>query len=69
MGWKFFWSKPQTKKTLVIPQSYDRKLLGITDIKVMMDLLREMSYALLNQLADLPSKVTDPKWEQTMEDT
>jgi hypothetical protein len=46
------------QRILSLPQTYSRRLLGITDQTAMQAALREMSLSLLNELKDLPLKVT-----------
>jgi hypothetical protein len=50
-----------------VPQAYTRQLLGITDAHVMSTKLREMALSLLNELKDLPKKVTNPRWLDELE--
>lgn len=56
------------QKILNIPSTYSRRLLGVTDIQAMQTLLREMSISILNELKDMPKKITDPNWLNTLEE-
>ena len=47
---------------LNVPQTYARRIVGLKDAKAAKAMLREMAISLLNDLKDLPSKVTDPNW-------
>lgn len=47
---------------LNIPQTYARRIVGLKDAKAAKAMLHEMAISLLNDLKDLPSKVTDPNW-------
>jgi len=42
------------------PQTYARRIVGLKDAKAAKAMLHEMAISLLNDLKDLPSKVTDP---------
>jgi hypothetical protein len=55
------------QRMLSVPQSYTRRLLGITDAHEMNTKLREMALSLLAELKDLPLKVTDPHWLEKLE--
>jgi hypothetical protein len=70
-----FWRKSVLKRlvalrqrVLSLPQTYCRGLLNISDRRAMRAVLREMSLAMLEELRDLPSRVTDPHWLDTLED-
>ena len=39
-----------------------RRLLGLNDAAQVQRILREMAFSLLNEIKDLPEKVTDPNW-------
>jgi hypothetical protein len=56
------------QKILNLPATYGRRLLGITDAKVMQAQLKEVAVSLLEELRDLPAKVTNPNWLETVED-
>jgi phage terminase Nu1 subunit (DNA packaging protein) len=47
---------------LNVPQTYARRIVGLKDAKAAKAMLHEMAISLLNDLKDLPSKVTDPNW-------
>jgi phage terminase Nu1 subunit (DNA packaging protein) len=55
------------QKILGIPQTYSRRLLNISDQKEMAAKLKEMALSVLNEIKDLPSRVSDPNWLQTLE--
>ena len=56
---------------LNVPQTWCRRLLGLTDAAQVSKILREMALSLLGEIKDLPAKVTNPDWleEEIEEDT
>ena len=56
---------------LNIPQTWCRRLIGITDAAQVSRILREMALSILGEIKDLPAKVTNPDWldEEIEEDT
>jgi hypothetical protein len=56
------------EKIMDLPLTYARRILGLTDVVVAHRILKELSISLLNELRDLPQKVTDPNWLETSED-
>ena len=44
------------------PQTYCRRILGLNDAAEASRVLREMAVSLLNEIKDLPAKVTNPDW-------
>ena len=50
------------QKILNLPSTYARRFLGLTEVNLVQDLLRELSLSLLSELKDLPNTVTDPNW-------
>ena len=50
------------QRILNIPQTYCRRMVGLTDAKAAKKMLQEMAISVLNELKDLPAKVTDPHW-------
>jgi hypothetical protein len=50
------------QRVLAVPDRLARQLVGITDVKKAKAILKEAMLALLTELADLPSKVTNPRW-------
>ena len=42
-------------------------MLGLSEVREAREILREMVTGALNELKDLPSKVTDPNWMETLE--
>jgi hypothetical protein len=55
------------QRILSLPQTYSRRLLNIRDQKEMAAKLKEMALSVLNELKDLPLKVTDPDWLEKLE--
>ena len=55
------------QRILAVPQSYSRRILGLTDAAQASKILREAMISLLDDLKDLPAKVTDPNWLETLE--
>lgn len=53
---------------LSAPLAYHRKLLACKDAHSMVRGLTEMMHDLLRELHDMPQKVTDPAWLQTLDD-
>ena len=47
---------------LNIPQTWCRRLMGITDAAQVSRILREMAFSILGEIKDLPAKVTNPRW-------
>jgi hypothetical protein len=55
---------------LNVPQTWCRRLMGLNDAAAVQRILREMAISLLNEIKDLPSKVTNPEWlDEIEEDT
>ena len=50
------------QRILNIPQTYCCRMVGLTDAKAAKKMLQEMAISVLNELKDLPAKVTDPHW-------
>jgi hypothetical protein len=55
------------QRILSIPQTYARRILGLTDASQASRILKEMAVAVLNDIKDLPQQVTDPNWMETLE--
>ena len=49
------------------PQTYCRRILGLNDASEASRILREMAFSLLNEIKDLPGKVTNPDWLSTVD--
>jgi hypothetical protein len=43
-------------------------MLGLKDAAEASRILREMAVSVLNEIKDLPGKVTNPNWLETVED-
>jgi hypothetical protein len=56
------------QQILNLPQSYARRILGLTKVNQASKILREMSIAILNDIKNLPQQVTDPHWLETLEE-
>ena len=56
------------QKILNIPQAWARRMLGLTDAAQASRVLKELAISLLNDLKDLPAKVTDPHWLEKVEE-
>jgi hypothetical protein len=56
------------QKVLALPNSYARKILHLETMQDAMKILQEMSHRILNEIADLPRKVVDPNWLETLEE-
>jgi hypothetical protein len=54
------------QKILSLP-TYSRQLLNISDQGEMAARLKEIAISVLNEIRDLPSRVTDPNWLETLE--
>jgi phage terminase Nu1 subunit (DNA packaging protein) len=52
---------------LNVPQTWCRRLTGVNDAAQVSKILREMAVSILNEIKDLPSKVTDPHWLRELE--
>lgn len=55
------------QKILSIPHTYARRILNLTDSKAAAAILKEMAVSVLNEIKDLPQKVVDPQWLDTIE--
>jgi hypothetical protein len=55
------------QKILGLPLTYARRLTNLTDVAQVHKVLKELAIALLNELRDLPQKVTDPNWLRELE--
>ena len=55
------------QKVLALPHTYARKMVGLPDTQQASKVLKEMAVSLLNELKDLPEKVVDPNWLDTLE--
>jgi hypothetical protein len=47
--------------------TYARRLTGLHDIRAVRKILDQAAISVLNELKDLPSKVTDPNWLDEVE--
>jgi hypothetical protein len=56
------------QRILSLPQTYSRRLLNISDQKEMAAKLKEMALSVLNEIKDLPSRVSDPDWLSKLEE-
>jgi hypothetical protein len=56
------------QKILAIPHAWSRRLTRINDAAEAFKILHEMAISILNEIKDLPAKVTDPRWLQSLED-
>jgi hypothetical protein len=50
------------QRVLAVPDRLARRLVGIAELNKARAILRDAMLALLTELADLPSKVTNPRW-------
>jgi hypothetical protein len=50
------------QRILAVPDRLARQLVGINDVKKAKAILKDAMLALLTELADLPNKVTNPRW-------
>jgi hypothetical protein len=50
------------QRILAVPDRLARQLVGIDDVNKARGILKEVMLALLTGLADLPNKVTNPRW-------
>jgi hypothetical protein len=50
------------QRVLAVPDRLARQFVGIDDVNKARGILKEAMLALLTELADLPSKVTNPRW-------
>jgi hypothetical protein len=53
-------------RIMKMPQTYARRILGLTDVSKAHRILKELSIALLNELKDLP-QVVNPNWLREVE--
>ena len=50
------------QRCLAAPSAWSRRILNISDPREMNERLREMMVSVLEEIADLPERVTDPNW-------
>jgi hypothetical protein len=50
------------QRAMSAPSAWSRRLLGINDARVMTERLRDMMASVLEDLSNLPEKVTKPDW-------
>jgi phage terminase Nu1 subunit (DNA packaging protein) len=55
------------QKMLSWPTFWCRKFVGITDPHVARDRLTELVHSGLNELADMPKRITDPNWLESLD--
>jgi hypothetical protein len=55
------------QRILQVPQTWCRRLMGVNDAAKVSKILREMAVSILNEIKDLPARVTDPNWLATVE--
>jgi hypothetical protein len=55
------------QRMLTLPQTWSRRILGLSDVREASRILREIVIGALRNLKDLPMKVTDPNWPDTLE--
>jgi hypothetical protein len=56
------------QKILNLPSTYARRMVGLNDVDAAKKVLQEMAVSVLSELKDLPSKVTDPDWLESVEE-
>ena len=55
------------QKMLLAPNAYCRRILNLADPAQAKRILEEMMISMLNELKDLPVKVVDPNWLESLE--
>jgi hypothetical protein len=55
------------QRILNVPQAYARRIIGLKDASQAKRMLQEMAISVLNELKDLPQKVTNPNWLRELE--
>jgi hypothetical protein len=55
------------QRILAVPHAYARRILGLTETAQANQILKQAMIELLGELKDLPAKVTDPNWLDTLE--
>jgi hypothetical protein len=56
------------QKMLAAPLSYYRRFLHVEDPHVAIERLTTMQHDLLRELKDMPKKITDPNWMETLDE-
>jgi hypothetical protein len=56
------------QRILAVPHAYARRILGLSDQGQAMGILRQAMIELLNEIKDLPAKVTNPRWLDELEE-
>lgn len=54
------------QRILAVPAAYGPRLAGMADAHAAATILRELALALLGELMDLPARVTDPNWLESL---
>ena len=54
------------QRILALPSAYGPRLVGMADAHSAGDVLREAELALLDDLQNLPDRVTDPNWLESL---
>jgi hypothetical protein len=53
---------------LSAPDAHSRRILGLTDVNQARRILREMMISTLNEIKDLPLRISDPDWLKKLEE-
>jgi hypothetical protein len=54
------------QRILAMPTAYGPRLVGMADAHAATEVLREAALALLEDLQNMPEKVTDPRWIESL---
>jgi hypothetical protein len=55
------------QRIMSMPSTYARRMVNLPDTKAAAAVLKEIAISVLNEIKDLPSRVSDPNWLQTLE--
>jgi hypothetical protein len=55
------------QRIMSMPSTYARRMVNLPDTKAAAAVLKEVAISVLNEIKDLPSRVTDPNWLETLE--
>jgi hypothetical protein len=55
------------QRIMSMPSTYARRMVNLPDTKAAAAVLKEIAISVLDEIKDLPSRVSDPNWLQTLE--
>ena len=55
------------QRIMSMPSTYARRIVNLPDTKAAAAVLKEIAVSVLNEVRDLPEKVSDPNWLEKLE--